>query len=364
MASVVIIHAADDALPARALAEKLRAARLTPVIEKASGDERQGAIKNSAVTIALWSPRSVADAGAAEDAAFAKGKSKLIHATMQSVVTPEQFRGENAVDLTGWRGEDDFKPWRELAQLVADKAGVQLPPPAPKPPSGFFQPGRVDPAAVAAASKNAARRPAQNQQRSAPASQRASAPQRPQAPRPAAAPSAESGGGGRGLIIGAIIVVVLAIVGGGGFYLWSNSQNSGAASAWEQVDTSDPAALRAFIDGDPGDYRDEATAALATLEERTFEAAMDANTVEALEGFLNDFPDGDNALAARGRIAELQSATPPPPTDPNALPPGETPDPDLVPPGAVAPAPAAPAPEPAPEPPPSGGIDLTPPPPQ
>lgn len=371
MASVVIIHAADDALPARALGEKLRLAKLTPVIEKSGGDERQGAIKSAAVTIALWSPRSVADAAAVSDTAFAKSKSKLIHASMQSVALPEQFRGEKWVDLTGWRGEDDFPAWLELAKLVADKAGVTLPPPAPRPASGFFQPARVDPNAVAAAEQTGrvgANRPVgapqpppqvRTQPRAPQAQpQRSASAPPPPRPQPTSRPmpprsesESTSGGGGRMMILAAITFVVVALAGGGGYYLWNNSQNSGAAASWEAVDTGDAAALRAFIEDDPGAYRDEAQAALTALEERSFEAAMDANTVEALQAFLTDFPSGDNALAARGRIAELQSAAAPPPAEEGlAPPPGVTPDPDLVPPGAASsPGPVALTPEPTPE---------------
>ncbi|MBX3511933.1 MAG: toll/interleukin-1 receptor domain-containing protein, partial [Hyphomonadaceae bacterium] len=156
MPSVVILHAAEDALPARALAEKLRQAKLTPVIETGSGDAAREAVKSAVVTIALWSPRSVTQQALAEDAAFARGKSKLLHATMQSAQPPEQFRNDKPIDLTGWRGEDDFAPWRALADQVTSKAGVApLPPPAPRPPSGFFQPGRVDPTAEAAVQANA-----------------------------------------------------------------------------------------------------------------------------------------------------------------------------------------------------------------
>lgn len=386
MASVVIIHAADDALPARALGEKLRLAQLTPIIET-QGEERQSAIREAALTIALWSPRAAADAEAAEAAAYAQSNGNIVHAAMQSAQPPERFRGEKCVDLTGWRGEDDFPAWRELADIVTDKAGLPpLPAPAPRPPSGFFQPGRPDPEAMSAAAappRARAPRPAPAPRQEAPRSE----PQRHEPPR-RAAPSfdetprtaSESGGGGRMAILAGITFVVVALVGGGGYFLWSQSQNSGDASAWEAVDTGDPAALRAFLDGAPGSYRDDARAALASLEERSFEAAMDANSIEALEAYLNDFPSGENALAARGRIAELQSATAPPETateelDAETLPPEEEIDPDLLPPNAASAGPVAiaPAPEPTPEPAPipaptptpepSGGIDLTPPPP-
>ena len=94
--------------------------------------------------------------------------------------------------------------------------------------------------------------------------------------------------------------------------------------------------MRAFISGDPGDHREQAQQALAELEERSFEAASDSDTIEAFEAFLNDFPESQHALAARGRIAELQTLTPADstaapadttaPTDPDLVPPGTTPD--------------------------------------
>jgi hypothetical protein len=58
MATVVILHAAEDTLPARALAEKVRQAKLDVVLEK-TGEEVREALKSGQVSIALWSPRSV-----------------------------------------------------------------------------------------------------------------------------------------------------------------------------------------------------------------------------------------------------------------------------------------------------------------
>lgn len=377
MASVAIIHAAEDALPARALAEKLRQAKLTVILEK-TGDELRSAVKDAKVTVALWSPRSTGQQPLIEDATFAKGKSKVIHALMQNAAAPDAFRGEKAVvNLTGWRGEDDFPAWRELAKLVTDRAGVSsLPPPAPKPASGFFQPGIVREAQTAGAGAGA------SQARSAPQRQ-AAPPPRPQqaAPRPAAtpprAPAAaprvaepareKSGGGGRMVMIAIVTFIVVALVGGGGYYFWNQSQNADAtATAWQAVDQNSASALRDFIAGDPGDYLDDAQQALAQLEERSFEAASDTDTIEALEGFLNDFPESEHAVAARGRIAELQlaqpAASPDPnaPIDPNA--PGATPDPDLVPPGSTAtPAPGPTTGGPAPITPPAETPPATPP---
>jgi hypothetical protein len=339
MPTVVIIHAAEDTLPARALAEKLRQAKLTVELEKQPGEDLRTAVKSAPVTVALWSPRSAAQPALAEEVAFARGKSKVFHALMQSAQAPEQFRGDKSVNLTGWRGEDDFAPWRELAKLVTDKAGVApLPPPAPKPPSGFFQPGRPGDAGAPAAPQQQQRAGAQPRQQQRPAPQQQAQP-RP-APRPAAgAPAAEKSGGGRALVIAAIAFIVVAIAGGGGYWFWSQSQNAQATSAaWENVERNDAAALRAFISGNPGDFRDEAEAALVELEERTYEAASDADTIEAFEAFLNDFPDSEHAIAARGRIAELRTlpetpeaaetaeVTPEAPADPDLVPPGATPE--------------------------------------
>lgn len=351
MATVVVIHAADDTLPARALAEKLRQAQLSVIIEKQPGEDLRNAIKSAAVTIALWSPRSVVAQPLIDEAAAARAKSKVVHAVMQSAQAPEQFRGEPVINLTGWRGEDDFPAWRELAQAVTSKAGVApLPPPAPRPPSGFFQPGRVADAPAPAPQ-------ARPQQNARPQPTRAAPPPpppRPQsAPRPAPEPrvaaSDEPKKGGNGLVIGIIAVIALAAVGGGGYYFMTQQGAQSASAAWEEVDRGDPTALRAFIETASGATRSEAQAALSELEDRSYEAASDADTIESLQAFLGDFPDSEHAIAARGRIAELQTMqqTPiegevPPgelaPTDPNAVP-----NPDLVPPNATAPDSAGPA---------------------
>lgn len=367
MPTVVIIHAGEDTLPARALAEKLRGAKLTPVLEQTSSEDLRAAVKAAPVTLALWSPRSIDAIAIGDEVNFARGKSKVIHVTMQNTTLPEAYRGDKSVNLTGWRGEDDFAAWRELAALVTQHAGVKpLPPPTPKPPSGFFQPGMVRETAGAAPAPAA--RAAQPQPRPQPVPraepQRAAPAPRPQPAPRAPEPSYErepSGGGGRGMMIGIIAFLVVALAGGGGYYFWSQSQNQATTTAWDAVAQNDPDALRAFLAGDPGDFRDEAQTALRQLEERSYEAASDSDTIDAFENFLNDFPDSEHAIAARGRIAELQTMTPAtdePVVDPALVPPtGDVPaDPDLVPPGAAAepgagPAPIAPPPvEPAPDP--------------
>mgnify|MGYP001447294118 CR=1 FL=1 len=353
MATVVIIHAAEDTLPARALAEKLRGAKLTVVLERPPGEELREAVKGAPVTIALWSPRSIAQSALVDEVQFARGKSKLVHARMQSAPMPEPFRNEQAVDLTGWRGEDDFAPWRDLAKLVTSKAGVpNLPPPTPKPPSGFFQPGVVQPSAQ------------QQQQQPQPPAGRQARPQqqqpRPQPqPRPAAASaprapqaaSAPKSGGGRGMLIAIIAVVVVAIAGGGGY--WFMTQNGAQATSLEDVDLGSASAIREFLRGDPpASAREEAEEALAALEQQQFDAARDANTIQAFEEFLRDFPESEQAVFVQGQIAQLRlreaetAQQTPAATDP--IPPSEPANQDLNP-------PTAPSPSNAP-------TDLTPPP--
>lgn len=347
MPTVVIIHAAEDTLPARALAEKVRQAKLDVVLEK-TGDELRSALSSATLAIGLWSPRSTTQPELAEHAVFAKGKTKLIHATMQSAPAPEPFRNEPSVNLTGWRGEDDFPAWRELAKLVTDKAGVApLPPPAPRPASGFFQPGVVppgSPGAVAAAPQQ----PATQQRQAAPAQQRPAAqqPQRQQAaaqaPRPAPAPRAERAPDtgepkkGGGMMI-AIIAIVVILLGGGGAFWFMTQGNSGAA--YESVDTTSPSAIRDFLAGDVSDAdRDRAQADLARLEQEALSDARNTNTVEGWEAFLADFPQSSEAVYAQGQIQQLrlQDSAAPPALGPDGQPLPTAPlDPDLVPPGST-----------------------------
>jgi len=346
MPSVVIIHAPEDTLPARALAEKLRLAKLNVVIEKPPGEELRSAVKGAPVTLALWSPRSVAQGELSDEVAFARGKSKVFHVCMQSAQPPAQFNGDPAVNLTGWRGEDEFPAWRELAKLVTNKAGVApLPPPAPRGPSGFFQPGRVEPGGAPAARSPQQRGGAQQQHRQPPQMRQAPRPVQSQQPQARSAPAAaeqSGGGGGRGMMIAIIALVVAVAAGGVAIFFWRQSQSAQSTSAaWEEVELNDASAIREFIGGDPGDFRDEAQAALAELEERSYEAASEIDTIEAFEAFLNDFPESENAIPVRGRIAELQTLAP---VEAEALPPAETPGPDLVPPGTNPEASGGPAP--------------------
>ncbi len=362
MATVVIIHAADDALPGRALAEKLRQAKLTVVLEK-QGDDLREAARSAQAAVALWSPRSAADPMMIDDVNFVRGKAKLVHALMQNTPLPDAFRGDKSANLTGWRGEDDFPGWRELAKLVTERAGVApLPPPAPRVDSGFFTPGRVDPANMANAgggaqaaqtTRRAAAPPPQRQAPQPGATRAAAPPPRPATPRTAPpprdyAPEPEREKKGGGMMIVIIALVVLLVGGGGGYFWWSQQQSAHASStAWESIDRNDPGALRAFIASQSGPVKQEAQAALSQLEERSYEAASDTDTVEALQGFVRDFPDSQHTLAARGRIAELQAnaanGAPATATTTDTTTATAT-SPDLVPPGATTTTTPAPAP--------------------
>lgn len=330
MPSVVIIHAAEDALPARALAEKIRLTQLD-VQHELSGEALHEAIRRAAVTVALWSPRAVAQPPLIEEADFARGVSTLIHCTMQNAAPPSEFADDGAVNLTGWRGESDFAPWRQLADLIAEAAGVApLPAPAPRPGSAFFQPGGGAPARRAPRPRAAAPQP---EPTPAPETGYEAPEPRAETLRPLEPEAPESRGGGMMIAIIGAVAVVLA---GGGYLIWNQMQGSQAASAWENVSRDDPEALRAFITGHPGEFRDEAQTALRALEQRSYDAAREADSIEALEAFLAEFPDSEHSLAARGRIAELRSLPAgPEPLEPAA--PGEAPDlepqpdPDLLP---------------------------------
>lgn len=339
MASVVIIHAAEDALPARALAEKLRAAKLTPVLEKYGADARDAA-RGAKVAIALWSPRSIGSASLIGDVEAVRTRSKLVHARMQNAAPPNQFIADPSFDLTGWRGEDDFRPWRELAEDVTRKAGVDpLPPPAARAANSFFQPGRVSANAAAAPAARGAGQPQQPQraQASRPAPQQPRmTPPPPSRQPPPSAPIEETKSGNPMMLI-IIGLLVVGALGAGGYWFMNQNQTSQSAAAWEEIAKNDVGAIRAFLDGSPGEFRDEAETALAELDQQTFDAAQEADSIEAFEAFLADFPDSENAIAARGRIAELRTAPPEPveeelppfeaaPVDPDLVPPNATPD--------------------------------------
>lgn len=220
-------------------------------------------IEEARCCIVLWSKHSVASDWVKEEATLAKEADKLLPAQIDDCLPPIGFRRIQAAQLKGWNGRADDAQWtmlvREARSIVTRTSG-----------------GTV------ASGPNA---------------------HPPYVPSPAAKkmPWAIVGG----------LALVIAFVGGGGYYFWAHSQSANAAaSAWQSVDQNNAYALREFIAGNPDDYLEDAQQALAELEERVYEAASDADTIEALESFLSDFPESNHALAARGRIAELRSGQP------------------------------------------------------
>ena len=365
MTSVVIAHAPEDALPARALAQKLAQMGLQPVVELPVGERLRSAMQGASAAVALWSPRSISEPSFVLDVVRVP---KVIHARMQNAPIPHEFSTERSIDLTGWRGEDNFPAWRELATVIAQTVGAAAPPAPPPPPpapapqaaGGFFQPGappqqapqraqpqepvREPPAAPTFRETPAATQPEPEAVREPPAHLRPvpdSAPNPDHDPFPQSAPGAfpqtaphgEGGpavlaapdfesddrdftppsepksGGKAGLFIG-VAIAAAALIGGGYWYMTSNGADPALATAWENIDINDPAALRNFIAASTGSLREQAQDALAALEENQFDAARDADSIEAYEAFLADFPNSDHSLQARGRIAELRQSRP------------------------------------------------------
>ena len=404
MASVLIIHAPQDALPARALSEKLRQIGLAPVIEQQAGDAQRAAARDADAVMALWSPRSVTEEPLVQDAVFAHELGPVIHARMQNAPNPTPFAHEGSIDLTGWRGEDDFPGWRELAKAITRRVGLPEPAaPAPRAAaSPFFQPGApprqpapAQPAQPAAAQPAPPPRPRpQPKPRMSIAEEILSAPLAPirkleEPPRAAdAAPLAGEdgppseyvrapieprgeGGGGKLALIGAVTFIAVAALGLGGYLAWNQlSGGQSANAAWAQVDAGEPRDLQDYLNQHPGSSHDrEAREALAELDAAAYRQAREADTVEAFEAYLADFPEGENALAARGRIAELHSietvTTPDEeeiPIDPETglpiEPADESADLDLAPPTIT----EEPTPEPEPAPSSGGPVPLAPPP--
>jgi len=105
----------------------------------------------------------------------------------------------------------------------------------------------------------------------------------------------------------AIGVVLLGVVGAGGFYWWTGAQEARAAeAAWNAVPKNDAHALRQYLTNAADEYRHDAETALSLLEAERYLAAREADTIDAMQAFIDDFPDSERVMAARGRIAELQ----------------------------------------------------------
>lgn len=114
------------------------------------------------------------------------------------------------------------------------------------------------------------------------------------------------------VLIAIITFIAVAVVGGGGYWFMTNNNN---AAAYASIDNDSVSALREFLAADPSDAdRERAEADLDRLEAASLSDARAANTVEAWEAFLRDFPQSDEAVYAQGQIQQLrlqQSAAPP-----------------------------------------------------
>ncbi len=108
------------------------------------------------------------------------------------------------------------------------------------------------------------------------------------------------------------IVGLAVAAGAGGYFLYDRAQAAqAAATTWEHIDKSDPAAIRAFLaSANVGEWRGSAQAALEGLELKRLSEARAADTIESLEKFIHDFPDSSHALEINGRIAELRAMPP------------------------------------------------------
>ncbi|MBL8548484.1 MAG: toll/interleukin-1 receptor domain-containing protein [Hyphomonadaceae bacterium] len=125
MAGVVIINAREDGAPAQALAEKLGALGLQASFSLGGEMLRDAAVRGD-VVIALWSPHSYFRNELIDAAALARDQHRLVHARMQNTPIPNEFEHDGSIDLTGWRGEENFQPWRQLLNAVS---GILYAPP-------------------------------------------------------------------------------------------------------------------------------------------------------------------------------------------------------------------------------------------
>jgi hypothetical protein len=404
MASVTILHAAENVLPARALADKLRELGLEVIMDLAPGDALREAERESLAAIALWSPQAARDGQLVAEAEHAFAQNKLVNARMQNAAAPTSVASAATVDLTGWRGQDDFTGWRTLAaELRGRAAAAATPPPRPPPPppapaarGGFFNPGAppgppvqprvpppppdivlppMNPPPRAAPTVEAAPMAGVDDLAWARPTRTFEAPPRSQ-PRPR--PEEREPGRPNLVFIGIVTFVAVALMGVGGYAFWGYAQaERTAAQAWEALDKTNPLALRAFLDGDHvGSFREEAEVALEGLEVGRLNEARATDTIESLEAFLRDFPESRHALEINGRIAELRVAPVAAPAAPAIDPATGLPiDPETGQPiDPLTGLPLAPAPAPAVEPPPltastgpdpfelDGPVPLTPPP--
>src|SRR5262245_25115450 len=118
MAGVVIIHALEDGAPAHALAEKLDALGYQTATDLTPSGALREIVGEADVIVALWSPRSTGRADLVGEAAYARGLGRLIHARMHNTPPPREFASDPQIDLTGWKGNDEFPGWRNLQAAI------------------------------------------------------------------------------------------------------------------------------------------------------------------------------------------------------------------------------------------------------
>jgi len=358
MAGVVIIHAPEDSAPAHALATKLRALGHETATDLTAPKLLRGAMSSADAVVALWSPRSTANEDLVAEAAFARGAGRLIHARMHNTPPPGRFAADPSIDLTGWRGDDAFAGWLNLKAaiegvlLAAEDNAAQdaeasefaafgdyepepepapaqryVPPPAPRyeepegeadayesepepaPERVVRRPMERDNGYAPRAPQRGAEAGYRDRERPAPNYDRERPPgdydprrfdERRSEERPKGSPM-------RMAIIGVITFLVVAGVGIGGYSMMQTSRISAdAKAAWTELDKADPLALRAFIDGTPGEFRQPAEAALEELEIEQLGRARETDTIPAYQSFLASFPQTRHSAEISGRMAMLR----------------------------------------------------------
>jgi hypothetical protein len=325
MAGVVIIHALEDGAPAHALAEKLDALGYQASTDLfPHGGVLRERVEEADVVVALWSPRSTARPDLVGEAAYARGLGRLVHARMHNTPAPREFANDPQIDLTGWKGNDDFPGWLNLQAALEGVMSAAYEPqrarrqPAPAPPPRVVDfgeplapPSQTYPSYPSSSYASAPRYDPPPPPRSESwRFERAYEPPRYEPPRyNQPSPSGGGSSAARLAVIGLLSFVVVAGVGFGAYQLVQGGRsNSAAESTWATLDKSDPVALRAFINGQPGRYRNPAESALEELELAELNRAREADTVEAYRHFLAGFPDTRHSAEINGRIAMLRQS--------------------------------------------------------
>lgn len=214
----------------------------------------RGKLTAARVVVVLWSKRSIASSNVRHEAMIARDANKLLPVLIETLAPSDFPMGlymVQALNLTNWNGDARADvAQRLLAELNARNA-------SPQPLGQGSTPAPPPNNAVA-------------------------------------------------ITIGITVAVALIALAVFGQRPDAASHDTADAAAWAQLDKTDPAALRSFQAGAEGDFRDQAEQVLAQLEESHFALAQEADSIEAFEAFLTDFPGSSHTNAARGRIVELR----------------------------------------------------------